>query len=74
MPAINSTIVVGTGTGFFAAGITVDANVPFLPLGVVQMIDLTQGAGGAPVVVGNEPVAVQPGAPTAANSELALAA
>ncbi len=72
-PAGNSTIVVGTGTGFFAAGITVDANMPFVPLGSV-MIDLSQGAVGAQVVASAETASVQPEAPAAANSELALAA
>lgn len=72
-PALNGTIVVGSGTAFFAGGVTVQAGAPFLPLTAVQIADFTHVVGGAPGAVSATPVGVKPGLATS-DSELALAA
>jgi transcriptional regulator with XRE-family HTH domain len=68
-PAVNGTVIVGTGTGFFASGVAINVAAPFVATGVVHVADLTEVFEGANVNSGGVTTA---GA--AANSNLALAA
>ncbi len=68
-PAVNGTIIVATGTRFFAPGVASDTTAPFVATGVVHIADLTQVFEGAKVVGGGVTATA-----VAANSNLALAA